>query len=357
MGVLPNPRARTLSKIALVTGLCGIALTLIACDLLHLVLFTQLQPWRWQWLGTVAAALLLPEIVRVLWARGTAGRATGLLLLAAWIFASNPYALTAAAAALMAQGFLHRLKPSEARWALLGAFGMLGLACAWRLTSNLEFTDAYYLEPTIPLWIRRAMSFARDGTAPVAIIALAWGLARSRRGRPGLVVLAVLASAGCAALLPQTWRSWTAREFTSQRVAQFADLRGHIPPRSEVFWPEAPVAVWMLLDRPSYLSVIQTSGMVFSRTSARELKRRAEALGSAVSPAAFMNWSSGGTGMNLSQQQLEQACGTGAFDYLISSADLGADPVATVPAASGAASRKLRLYRCAAAGRPGISLE
>jgi hypothetical protein len=216
MGVLPNPRARTLSKIALVTGLCGIALTLIACDLLHLVLFTQLQPWRWQWLGTVVAALLLPEIVRILWGRSTSGRTTGLLLLAAWIFAANPYALAAAVAALMSQGFLHRLKPGEARWVLLGALGMLGLACAWRLASNLEFTDAHYLEPTIPLWIRRAMSFAHDGTAPVALMALAWGLALSRRGRRGLIVLAVLAGAGWAALIPQTLHSWTAREFTSQ---------------------------------------------------------------------------------------------------------------------------------------------
>jgi hypothetical protein len=348
IGVLPNPAARTLSKIAMVTGLSGTALTLLACDLLHLVLFTQLQPWRWQWLATVVAALLLPEIVRILWGRSTSGRTTGLLLLAAWIFASNPYALAAAVAALMSQGFLHRFKPSEARWVLLGAFGMLGLACAWRLASNLEFTDAHYFDPTIPLWIRRTMSFAHDGAAPVAIIALAWWLARSRRGQPGLMVLAVLASAGCAALLPQTLRSWTAREFTSQHVAQFADLRQHIPPRSEVFWPESPVAVWMLLDRPSYLSVIQTSGMVFSRGSARELKRRAEALKFAVNPSSFMHWSSAGTGMTLSQQQLQNACGTGEFEFLVTSADLGTDPVATIPAASAADSKKIRLYRCKA---------
>jgi hypothetical protein len=347
-GVLPNRRARTLSKIAVVTGLSGIALTLIACDLLHLALFTQLQPWRWQWLGTAVAALLLPEIVRMLWGRNTSGRTTGLLLLAAWIFASNPYALAAAAAALMSRGFVHRLKPSEARWVLLGALGMLGLACAWRLASNLEFTDAHYLDPTIPLWVRRAMSFAHDGTAPVGIMALAWWLARSRRGRPGLIVLAALASAGCATLLPQTLRSWTAREFTPQQVAQFAHFRQHIPQSSEVFWPESPVSVWMLLDRPSYLSVIQTSGMVFSRASAREFKRRADALSSAVSPSAFMDWNTAGTSMNLSKQQLKDACSTGEFGFLVSSADLGADAVAAIPVATGAASKEIRLYRCKA---------
>jgi hypothetical protein len=348
MSVLPNRRARALSTIAVITGASGIAITWLTCDLLHLVPFTQLQPWRWLWLGAVAAALLLPQIVRHLWGTDSVGRTTALLLLAAWIFASNPDALTAAAAALMAQAFLHRLKSSEARWVLLGAVGMLALASAWRLASNLEFTDAHYLDPGIPLWIRLATSFVHDGTAPVAVMALAWWLACRRRGAPGVMGIAVLAGAGCAALLPPTWRAWSAREYTPQRVAQFADMRQHIPPRSEVFWPESPVAVWMLLDRPSYLSVFQTSGMVYSRASAQELERRAQAIRLAVNPASFMNWSSGSTRMILSRQQLKNACGTGAFDFLVTGADLGWDPVAEVAYASTAAQKTIRLYRCKA---------
>jgi hypothetical protein len=349
-GVLPDGGARTLSRTAVVVSLGGIAMTWIACDLLHLVLFTQLQPWRWQWLGTVAAALLLPATIHILWSGKTAGRTTALLLLSAWIFASNPYALAAALAALAAQRFVHRLKPDEARWVLLGAVGMLVLASVWRLASNFEFTDAHYLDPSIPLWIRRAMSFSHDGAAPAAIIALAWWLAVSRRFRPGLMVLAALAGAVCVALLPQTVGSWTAREFSAQRVAQFTGLRRHIPERGEVFWPESPVAVWMLLGRPSYLSVIQTSGMVFSRGTALEMKRRAALLGAAIGPSAFMSWTPAGSAMALSPQQLMSACDARVFDFLVTSADLGRDPVANLPAASNAGGRSLRLYRCKAAG-------
>jgi hypothetical protein len=147
---------------------------------------------------------------------------------------------------------------------------------------------------------------------------------------------------------PQTWKSWTTRQFPPQQLAGLSGFRERIPPGADVFWPESPVAVWVLLQRPSYLSVIQTSGMVFSRRSALELERRAQALGGAINPGSFMSWSAG-TGMTLSAQQLEQTCTTGEFQFLVTSRDLGVNPVAEVPATSGSASRRIRLYRCPAA--------
>jgi hypothetical protein len=351
--VLRKRSARTLSLIALTTVLTGLALTFIACDLLHLVLLTQLQPWRWQWLGTVVAALLLPEIVRALWQNEapelptTEQRTTALILVSAWVFASNAYALFASTAALAALVLLQKLKPSEARWVFLGACGLGVIAVAWRLATNLEFTDAYYLDPNIPLWIRRASSFMHDGTVPIAAVSLAFWLARMRRGRTALLLLGGLVGAGCVASFPQTWKGWTTREFPPQQLARFSGFRERIPPGADVFWPESPVAVWVLLQRPSYLSVIQTSGMVFSRRSALELERRADALGGAISPGSFMSWNAG-TAMMLSQQQLKQTCDTGAFEYLVTATDLGVAPIAEVPSVSGPASKKIRLYRCPA---------
>ena len=52
--------------------------------------------------------------------------------------------------------------------------------------------------------------------------------------------------------------------------------------------------------------------------------------------------------MTLSPQQLKQVCGTNAFEFLVTGAELGAEPVAAVPSASGPASKKIRLYRCQA---------
>jgi len=349
--VLSIDRARNLSLIVLTTVLTGLALTVIGCDLLHLVLLTQLQPWRWLWLGTVVATLLLPEIARVLWQNAAPEqqtnerRTTALLLISAWVFAADVYALFAAIAALAVLAWLRKLKPSEARWVFWGACGVGVVAVTWRVASNLEFTEAHYLDPNIPLWLRRASSFTHDGTVPIAVASLAFWLARMRRGRAALIVLGGLAGTGCVVSFPQTWKSWTTREFPPQLVARFSGFRERIPPGAEVFWPESPVAAWVLLQRPSYLSVIQTSGMVFSRRTAVELERRADSLDAAINPGSFMSWNAG-TAMMLSPQQLAQTCATGEFQFLVTGRDLGVEPLAEVPASSGSASRRIRLYRC-----------
>jgi len=342
--VLPPP-ARLLAKITLMTCTSGLALTFGGCDLLHLVPVTQLQPWRWLWLGTVVSALLLPAVARALWGMNRAGLATLLLLLSGWIFDATPYALAAAAMALVPLAVGQRLRAAEIRWVFLGSIGMLAIAVAWRLASNLEFTESHYLDPNIPEWLRRVMSFAHDGSAPAALFAGAWWLARRPAKRLGLAALGVIAAAGCVALIPHTWTSWTQRNYPPQRVAQFAVFRDLIPPGAEVAWLESPVGAWILLDRPSYLSVLQTSGLVFSFQGARELKRRSDALGPAIDPATFLDWEGAGTGMTLSRQQLRAACATGEFAFLVSAADLGTAPAATVPS-KGDSPGQIRLYRC-----------
>jgi len=340
---LPDARARALCRAAGLTTVGGLALTGIACDQLHLVLLTELQPWRWQWLGTAVAALTLPAIVRMGWQSGAVGRTTTVLLLAAWIFASNVFALVSVAAAVAVLAFMRRRTVREARLLFWGACGMLALAIAWRVASNLEFTDAHYLDPNIPLKIRQAMSFARDGSAPAALMALAWWLARPAHGRAASMTLW---------LAPQAWASWTAREFPPSRVGEFAPFRELVPRGAEVFWAESPLGTWLILGRPSYLSVAQTSGMVFSRRAALEMQRRAVALSSALSPQAFLSWTAGGGGMNVSPRQLEQACDTGEFPYLVTGAVLNAAPIAAVPAERGPAARSIKLYRCPARGDP-----
>jgi hypothetical protein len=141
-------------------------------------------------------------------------------------------------------------------------------------------------------------------------------------------------TAPCIALAPQTWARWTARQFPPQRVAQFAPLRERIPLGADVFWPESPVAAWLLLERPNYLSVLQTSGMVFSSDTAMEVQRRALTLAAIVPPATFLNWSGGGSNLELSLLQLQGACRLGAFQFLVTRVDLGSAPVGIVPQTS-----------------------
>lgn len=344
---LENPRARALALAVVLAVLGGFALTAIACDLWRRVLFTQLQPWRFEWVGTVVAAVLLPALLGRLWTRHVPGRTAAMLLVAAWLFAANAYALVAAVAALAAVTTMHRLKPGEARWLLWGAGALLALAATWRIASNLEFMEAHYVELSTPLWLRRTMSFARDGAVPVALVALVCWLDRRRVGRIAVPVTGALALALCCVLAPPTWRAWTTRDYPPTEVARFAVFRARIPPGAQVFWPEAPLAVWLLLERPSWLSVIQTSGLVFSRSGALELNRRAEQLKAAVAPETFMVWNPLGMAVRLSSGQLTAACASGAFQFLVTPVDLGKPPLATIPS-DGATARQIRLYRCGA---------
>jgi hypothetical protein len=344
---LPIRRGRLLCQVVLMTTIGGMALTLFACDLLHLVLFTQLQPWRWQWLGTVTAAILLPEIVRTRWQTGIAGRTMATLLLAAWMFALDEFALVAALVTVGSLAFLRGRTQRELRLIFWGACGMLAIAVVWRVASNLEFTDAHFLDTHIPLWLRRAMSFAHDGSAPMAVIVLGWWLARAARKPFALILLAALAAAGCVALFSQTWALWTVREFPPQLVAQFSPWRERIPPAANVFWAESPLATWLLLNRPSYLSAVQTSGMVFSRDAAIELKRRADVLAPIVPPQSFLSWNGAGPGLELSLQQLQGICHLAVFQFLVTSADLGFAPVSVLSRKSWPVSKGLRLYSCA----------
>ena len=341
--------ARKLCRVVLITALGGLALTAIACDGLHLLLLTQLQPWRCLWLATAVAALMLPLIVVRSWRAGLPGRANVLLLLAAWLFASNEFALEVLVLLALAGAVGARVAPAHMRWVYRGAWLLLTVAIAWRVATNLEFSDAYYLEPGVPLWIRRTMSFVRDGSIPAALgAALVW-LAALQPSRGRGVVFAGAAAAAMLALLylsPWTWRAWSYQEFSPRATTQYAPLRAVLPVHAEVFVPEGPLSAWLLLDRPSYLSVTQTSGLVFSRVASFEFQRRAMVLDAALPSPVFMGWYSGGTALNPSLAQLQQLCEIGAGFYLVTSADLGMPALATVQRDSRAARAVTRLYRC-----------
>ncbi len=343
-------QARILCRASLLTTAAGLLLTFIACDELHLVLATQLQPWRWQWLGTATAALVLPLVVHTRWQSDLIGRTTVAFLSAAWIFADNGFAVVAALGAVGSIALTHRLTSREARLVFAGACGLLAIAVVWRIASNLEFTDSHHIELSVPQWLRRAMSFAHDGSAPMAALLLTGWLAHGSRGRIALVLLTTFAAAAWAAVLPHAWMQWTVQDYPEERVAQFAPWRARIPPGTDVFWPELPMASWILLDRPSYLSVLQSAGIIFSRKTAFELQRRATALASIVPPDFFLGWNDARPNLNLSVRQLRGVCQLAAFDFLVTHADLGETPAGFIPSAPsgspGPSSKGLRLYHC-----------
>jgi hypothetical protein len=335
-------RARLLCRAAVFAMVGGLTLTWLACDTLHLALFTQMQPWRWQWLATLIAALTLPLTAINRYRQGMAGRTTVLLLLAAWIFGAGEFAIIASAGALLSLTF-GRLKATELRLVLWGSCAVLGLALLWRIASNLEFTEVHYMDAALPLWLRRAMSFAHDGTVPAILIGIAAWLSNRPRAVIGRGIVTAIGLVCISVLLPFAWQAWSLKEFPPLEVARFAAWQNIIAPGEDVFWGESPLSTWVLLNRPNYISGLQTSGMIFSRPAALELQRRALALSGVIGPPTFLSWNGAGAHLSLSPEQLRGICRLQAFKYLVTNADLGMPPVAVM--------NKLKLYRCDAQAR------
>ena len=81
------------------------------------------------------------------------------------------------------------------------------------------------------------------------------------------------------------------------------------------------------------------------------MQRRAFAIRSIVSPEHFLGLSGGGAGLGPPPHELERACESGEFEFLVSTARLDWLPAATIPKEVWRSSGGLNLYRCS--DRPG----
>jgi hypothetical protein len=330
--------ARRLFLSAALTMVVGIALTWLACDILRLTLIIQMQPWRWQWIATLTSAVGFPFIALSNWGRGTAGRTNALLLLAVWMFGVGEFGLITCLTALLSLSF-GRLKPRELQLVFAGSCAVLALAVIWRIASNLEFADIYFMDTSLPRWFRRSASLAHDGLVPALVIAGAAWIGTTRRAVIGSWIYTTLTLVAIAAIWPVAWRAWTREEFPKEQIARFVAWRNIIATSDEVLWPESPLSSWVLLNRANYLSSEQTSGLIFTRASALEFQRRALALSGLIPTATFLSWDDAGEHLSLSPQALRGICRLGAFAYLVTNADLGIEPVSVID--------QLKLYRCA----------
>jgi hypothetical protein len=116
--------------------------------------------------------------------------------------------------------------------------------------------------------------------AAVALFGLLWWWLRGSRSLwPALIVSAGLLIASIS-ILPASFKQ--ARALGSDMDAsEFSDWSSAMPPDSTVFVaPARDVGsfVWFTLRRPNYLALDQSAGVVFSRATALEIRRRSRVL-------------------------------------------------------------------------------
>jgi hypothetical protein len=140
-------------------------------------------------------------------------------------------------------------------------------------------------------------------------------------------------------LLPSGF--WQSRAYgAAADVEEFADWQSVIPETSTVLVaPTRDVGafVWFTLQRPNYLALDQSAGVVFSRATAMEVKRRSEVLLPIMDP----NWKiltrlrdSAATKHKvdpvirpLSAASLTQVCSDPILGFVISPQNVGFDPL------------------------------
>jgi hypothetical protein len=196
---------------------------------------------------------------------------------------------------------------------------------------------------------------------PLALAFLVgYGILRSRslaiRGAIALALGTVTALAAPGALRnPRP-------EGSGPQIAEFADWRQVIPRGENVFVASryySPGFAWFTLQRPSYLTVDQSSGVIFSRDTAVEIRRRSQILLPMEQPdwRLMSNRAAGGgkfvaRPLPLTRERLVQICEDPALNYVVAKEDVGFGPwVHRAPGAWNA----WNLYDCSRVNSPASS--
>jgi hypothetical protein len=260
----------------MLVGAAGLAVGWIACTVGPVAILIQGQAWRWVWIPSFMCIALLAPTLQALWRDPRCGRACALVLLAGWTCTAVD------------------------TWAGLGVAALLWLARPWitpRITTLLRYAsvtlvlvllvwtvaNAWTILGAPPPESGREPALLADArnilglqTAALGLFCLA-GVWLWRQREPWIAALACLPLAALVAVaMPGALRLGAGENF-----AAYAPWRDVIPADS-VVWvagePNAAGFVWFTLQRPSYLSVDQSAGVLFSRATAAEIRRRADVL-------------------------------------------------------------------------------
>jgi hypothetical protein len=164
------------------------------------------------------------------------------------------------------------------RWA---GFAIIGVVLAWSLANCWSLITSPRAESSAEsLLVDRIRSILGLRVVAVTLCVLFWYWIRSRRTTWPATLAAVLLAVSTVVMLPGSLRQ-TGTVGTVGEIEEFADWRNAIPPSSNVVvvpTTKSASFVWFTLGRPSFLSVDQSSGVVFSRATALEVRRRSEVL-------------------------------------------------------------------------------
>jgi len=259
---------------AMLVGLTGVIIGLIA-SWVPVSLLLQGQAWRWVWLGVFLSILFLPLTISELWRVRTVGVPVVLLALAGWLLSgiSGSICLALAVALFGLRRRMTSILDPCLHWASVGggcALLVWLIRCLW---------SHVWPAPEDHRGIDLAALFEAALALNFVSYACLWGCVRSLKDRSAKStgIVAACTVALCIWCASGTFRA----QFAQSSVEPLSGWRRAIPPEDNVLVlpdPISPKFAWFTLIRPSYLTVDQSSGVLFSRVTALEVRRRSQVL-------------------------------------------------------------------------------
>jgi hypothetical protein len=278
-------RVRRICVAAAMVGATGMAVAVIADTLGPVAILVQGQAWRWVWIAVFFGALLLPTTLLQIWPGKCGPLCALLLLLGLTLPGAN------GTACLSLSLILWLMRPSFPiravlflRWVF---WGLVLAVAAWVIIHASEIIGPAFHTPRPMAAAQLLDFFALKIPAVLGASLIWWGLQKCTGVRArallglGLLALSIF-------VLPASFKQYRSLASAAD-INEFLDFTSVIPPTSTVLVAPARdvgTFVWFTLQRPNYLSVDQSAGVVFSRATALEVQRRSQVLLPVMDP----NW-------------------------------------------------------------------
>jgi hypothetical protein len=275
-----DDRIRKLCLAGALVGAAGLAVAIIAGLIGPVAILVQGQAWRWVWITVFIGAALVPFTALQVWRDRRAGPLCALLLVSGWTLPGidGTVCMSLALIFWLTRAHISSHLATYLRW----VSAALGVAIV--VWISMKFW--VIVRPPTPPSGRSPLGepqiqdvFALRIPAVVLGVLVWWG---TRAGRtswvPMLISTMLIALSICA--FPAAFKQPRTLAAAAD-IHEFEDWANVIPPTSAVLVaPPRDVGafVWFTLDRPNYLTLNQSSGVVFSRTTALEVRRRSEVL-------------------------------------------------------------------------------
>jgi hypothetical protein len=333
-----NEQIRRLGKAAALVGATGLAVAYVASTVGPVPILLQGQAWRWVWIASLVSIMLLaPTAVRV-WGDEKCGPLCVLLLILAWTFEATDVLLCSSLPLVLwlLRSHISARMGRYLRWtAAVAAASVLmwTMASSWRIISTPLAESG--LQPALLQRIRYI--FELDVSA-VFVVLILWSWIRATRAPWGPALISAAFVVSLAFILPSSFKQIT-RVGSAADIEEFSDWGQRIPSNGSVYVAPAKDAggfVWFTLGRPNYLSPSQSAGVVFSRDTALEVRRRSEVL----LPVADPDWkiftslsrtpeqrkNAPPTTRPLTTKSLMSMCSDLSLGFVISPENVGFDP-------------------------------